>query len=165
MNFWVILTKLGLTLENGFINKFEECWICKTSHSLEDHHIIPRCSGGENGPQVELCAVCHSAIHKAAVSSTAVKESNLDQMATLEDKYNERWVSETMQLKGFTLASVIRSAAEAVKGDDNKTAKYATTWSGEDKRIINDLKTVLGVKSQDKVVRLALRSLHKKYYR
>ncbi|QJT70903.1 hypothetical protein GR7B_00105 [Vibrio phage vB_VcorM_GR7B] len=162
--YWEPLTKLGLKLENGYINIGETCWMCPTKNSLEDHHIIPRCSGGENGPQVRICSVCHSAIHKAAISAKCVKGEWVAGNAELKT-FNAAWTTETQLLKSYLLASVIRSAAQHVKGDDNKTAKYSTTWSGEYRKIISDLKNATGIRNQDKVIRLALKQLHQRYYK
>lgn len=38
------------------------CWVCGAS-STEDHHVVPRTYGGENGPQVSLCGNCHTCLH------------------------------------------------------------------------------------------------------
>ncbi len=41
------------------------CFFCGEENSvvLEEHHIIPRSLGGENGPTVVLCANCHKKLH------------------------------------------------------------------------------------------------------
>lgn len=51
----------------------ECCWLCdkpsnNPSSSFEDHHIIPRHLGGENGPLVLLCADCHTNTHACATN-------------------------------------------------------------------------------------------------
>ncbi len=44
-----------------------ECLICKVSESvMHRHHTTPRCRGGENSPQVDLCSSCHNILHSNA---------------------------------------------------------------------------------------------------
>ena len=49
-----------------------QCWVCSESSGLNNHHVIPQAYGGVNGPQVTLCAVCHSKVHATALKPAGV---------------------------------------------------------------------------------------------
>ena len=61
----------------------DACWVCgvrfKTSlppgpATREDHHIIPRNAGGEDGPEVSLCERHHAIAHKIAYTIQGKKD-------------------------------------------------------------------------------------------
>jgi len=42
-----------------------DCYICETQIiSYNGHHLIPRESGGEDGPVLDLCSDCHGNVHR-----------------------------------------------------------------------------------------------------
>jgi hypothetical protein len=54
-----------------------QCYICGVSNNaVEEHHVIPRSTGGELGPVVPLCANHHSLLHKAALQFVSKNPSN-----------------------------------------------------------------------------------------
>lgn len=49
-----------------------QCYICQQqTTTIEEHHIVPRFAGGEDGPTVNLCADCHAGIHRQALNLLA----------------------------------------------------------------------------------------------
>jgi len=48
------------------ISKPGECFICGATSNLQDHHIIPKCIGGENlkDNKAHLCDTCHKKVHQ-----------------------------------------------------------------------------------------------------
>jgi hypothetical protein len=38
----------------------DDCFACGLTRPCEQHHVIPRASGGEDGPTVPLCLSCHA---------------------------------------------------------------------------------------------------------
>ena len=58
-----------------------QCWACDvpfTNNLLpEDHHVIPRAFGGNDGPQVRLCSDHHSLLHKMAIMLVPEKQADL----------------------------------------------------------------------------------------
>lgn len=42
------------------------CARCGSTESLELHHVVPRCNGGENGETEVLCHRCHVQLHSQA---------------------------------------------------------------------------------------------------
>lgn len=53
------------------------CWVCKQTHGLNDHHVLPQAYGGVHGPQVTLCATHHTLIHTVALRNHATWETSL----------------------------------------------------------------------------------------
>lgn len=48
------------------IRNLDHCWVCLENVSLHEHHIIPQCYGGTDGPTVTLCATCHNGVHNVS---------------------------------------------------------------------------------------------------
>lgn len=160
------LRQLGLSTELRHINNFGECWLCSTKDSLEDHHIIPRCNGGENGPQVTLCGVCHAAIHKMAMHQY-VKSPEKDLQLVLPkliETYQSNW-NVTQALRAYFLSCSIHYTSKLVKNDSNKSARFSTKWTGKQRAMIRKLKTATGLKSQEEIIQLALNNLYARYFK
>lgn len=53
------------------------CYVCEESIGVNEvHHVIPRSRGGVDGPTVDLCPTCHSAIHMVARAMIAGKSGD-----------------------------------------------------------------------------------------
>lgn len=48
------------------VKKQGECFICGATTNLQDHHVIPKCIGGDKleNNKVQLCADCHKKLHQ-----------------------------------------------------------------------------------------------------
>lgn len=130
------------------------CFLCPLDSGLEEHHIVPQCYGGKDGPTVTLCGVCHTNVH--ALADKWGTSPALTALA-LSEVWNHT--------KALVLAKVIRRSKEAVKNDPNKTARFSTKFSGEMLRKIRRLKTVLPVTNQEQVIKYAIDALYTRYYR
>lgn len=42
---------------------------------MEDHHVIPQATGGENMPTIPLCGTCHSLVHAQALNILSQQEN------------------------------------------------------------------------------------------
>lgn len=128
------------------------CWVCQTTDtSFEQHHLVPRCFGGENGPTVTLCESCHTIAHENA--------ENIYHGHPLTT-YNE--VEKTT--RSHYLSRVIVNARLAVEASPtNKKYKFATTFnsSTHDKlvRLVSHYNS-----SQQKVIIYAINSLYAKLF-
>ena len=49
-----------------------QCPLCKSNMILvNEHHIIPQATGGSMGPTVNICALCHDALHQCSIKVLA----------------------------------------------------------------------------------------------
>ena len=92
------------------------CWVCPTTTSIEGHHVIPRCSGGTDGPIIDLCGVCHTLIHTLAESLNFNQEyRKLLSITELEH------LTGNGKIKVIDLSYVIQNSALLTKDSSNKT--------------------------------------------
>ena len=138
----------------------DHCWACGARFVTADppgtaneerHHIVPRAFGGENGPQVSLCDSCHSKVHKLALN---LVQDTSGWFASREHEQKIRY-----------LANVIANAKKAVQFDPNKKFPVSFKISRTEVEMIERLKSIFGVKSRDDVLRIALRSVYKNYFK
>ncbi len=143
-------------MDNGIpINqtlKLDYCWICLLNREpFEEHHIVPRHCGGDNGPTVTLCGGCHSTIH---VLANQIKKGNPI------TNYSDQLTRE----RALYLATVIANSELMVQENpENKRVVYSGffTWGTHQKlmRLSKFLKL-----SQPKVIKLALDELYKRNF-
>ena len=79
------------TPDSVFPSREDGCCVCGErdgSVSVHMHHVIPRSCGGERGPVVPLCAICHDAIHHAASLGITADDyaDRTDRKAALRDR-------------------------------------------------------------------------------
>lgn len=132
----------------------DHCWLCgvpKLSSATEEHHLVPRCYGGERGPTVTLCSSCHSRVHEAAES--LYKGNPL--VPFPEQDRRERCLY---------LATVIVNARLFLEraGDPNKRVVFSTFFDAETHNTLVKLTKHLNI-SQKKVIVFALKELAKKH--
>lgn len=155
--------RTGLKLEQGKINIKHDstCWLCKTFNGLEDHHIIPRCSGGENGPQVRLCGVCHTAIHNMAFNKKMMTGEHDLMARDIAFGFNRNWTDTLNTLCALNLSKIIYFAALAFNKDPNKKVKANLTLTGKENKMLTQLVKVLpGINSKEKAIKYAIRALY-----
>ena len=142
-----------LDLTPGTITNLGVCWVCDSTDTLEAHHCIPRCYGGEWGPQVVICAVCHGAVHKIADS----KQPAVDAPILLNQRANE------VLTRALRLATIILQARALVKDDPNKTVMFMDRFPAKTKQELRQLAKLLQ-KSQQLVVRHAIAHLYRRHF-
>lgn len=132
----------------------DRCWLCdapKSATKTEEHHLVPRCYGGEKGPTVTLCSSCHSRVHDAA--NALYKGNPLVPYA-----------SQAQRERCLYLATVIVNSRVAIEqvDDPNKRSVFTTWLDGETHTTLVRLTKHLGI-NQKKVFLLALKELAKKH--
>jgi hypothetical protein len=55
----------------------------------QEHHVLPRASGGIDGPTVDLCGTCHQTVHDAAKRMSKGKPAD-DKLAHLDELARSR---------------------------------------------------------------------------
>lgn len=127
------------------------CWCCHARQvAFEQHHVVPRHLGGENGPLVTLCGSCHTNCHTYATQLYKGKVT-ID-LSAYQGKASMPRLS--------YLAEVIRRATIAIEGTSGKKWKYATTFTDAEHDKLVRLAVLHG--SQDKAIRAALDLLYGK---
>ena len=140
------------------------CWVCKARFTtsdppgpanMESHHIIPRQAGGADGPQVTICDVHHTKLHKIALRMSSGKP------------YFDLLVGDLGEArkKVIWLASRVYMAFEAVKNDPNKKKVAVISLDGRKQEMIERLKKVYPtLKSREAILELALQHLYSKHF-
>lgn len=138
------------------------CWICQArflgdggTEPREDHHMIPRASGGVDGPTVTLCDSHHSKTHALA---TALKFSK-PYFGILRGESTER------SKKLLYLANLIHNADLATRNDPNKAATAVLILNARHKNMVDMLKKIYPqAKSREAILLLALEALYTKSF-
>lgn len=114
--------------------ELDHCWVCKVKFGgkeglrKNEHHIVPRASGGVEGPTVTLCADHHTLLHHIATRLITGKEYfDLLTHDVEKDK------------KLLFLASRVQAAALATKDDPNKRVLMPLSF---DAGMIQKLKSI-----------------------
>jgi hypothetical protein len=140
------------------------CWVCEVRFNTADppgpaneerHHIIPRQAGGTDGPQVSLCDVHHTKLHKIALRLKSKKP------------YFEFLVGESdpRKQKLLWLASRVYNAFELTSGDPNKKVAVVLALDSKSQAMIDKLKKVYpNLRSREAILNLALTSLYNKHF-
>jgi len=141
-----------------------ECWVCGARFSdvnppgpanREEHHIIPRQAGGVDGPQVSLCDMHHSKLHKIA-NRLSSKKPYFD---LLYGDFGER------QKKLLWLASRAYMAFQATSGDPNKKKMVVLELDQKKQYMLEMLKRVYPqAKSREAIYDLALAQLYQRHF-
>lgn len=126
------------------------CWACGVSESIHEHHIIPRSAGGINGPTVDLCAVCHNAVHKPQEEDSAFMDEDEHAIITLAKR---EW-----------LRNIIIDSIVSTKSDVNRPMTFSDRFPPLTSRQLRDLAAGLE-KPQNQIVRMAIAHLHNTYFR
>jgi hypothetical protein len=140
------------------------CWICEQRFVdsvppgpmlREEHHIIPRKAGGEDGPLVSLCDSHHAKLHKIA-NRLSSKKPYFD---LLHGESPER------QKKLLWLASRVFNAFEATRDDPNKAVSVLLTLDKGMQAKFDLLRKVYPqLKSREALVIFAINSLYQKHF-
>lgn len=121
------------------------CLICATQNPpFHKHHVIPRASGGEDGPLALLCNDCHESIHDAARKYISAEE-----YATLTMRKTDSWTDSLIRKKAERLIRIILDSEKLVRGNSNKSTKINLTLSGERNRKLEALAERLQMGKQD----------------
>lgn len=102
--------------------KLPFCWVCGkrfvadggTDPSLirNEHHVVPRAYGGENGPTVTLCSADHDLLHALATRLIAGDAPQGHQLL--------RGLNAARAARVLYLAGVVCDADRATAGDPNR---------------------------------------------
>lgn len=144
-----------LNLAFGAENSPNICWVCGLTTSLEEHHMIPRAYGGQDGPVITLCAGCHSCVHKLADYNA----QDLEYAHKLLKTDNKKSLTRLSEL-----AIIIAYSKQATKNDENKTIVFMDRFPASVNRQLKALAKVLK-KDQRTIVRLAIAQLYKVYFK
>jgi hypothetical protein len=134
------------------------CWVCKDtfSHAIkrEEHHVIPRAYGGENGPIVSLCDSHHTAIHEIA--------SHL----FLRKSFNHLLESDKQKTeKLLYLANIAYNARVLVENDPNKPRVIIIqNFKGDTHTKLVKLKTLYPKLSRSKIIEIAIQRLYNNHF-
>ena len=123
--------------------RLAHCWICQASVSLNEHHVVPRSYGGENGPTVTLCSDCHELIHKLADA----------------EAYDDHYMATP---KICYLVKVIVRARRAAHVIGGKNWKYSRVWTDGQHTKLMRLAKVYG--TQDSAINAALDMLYRSHF-
>jgi hypothetical protein len=159
-----MLNRKGTTMQQQPIANLPHCWVCGVRFSdqkppgpanREEHHIIPRQAGGSDGPQVSLCDVHHTKLHKIALRLSSSKP-HFDLLIGEPDaaKHKLLW-----------LASRVFTAFEVMKNDPNKKVMVLISIDRQKQLMIDRLKKVYPkAKSRESIYDLALTSLYQRHF-
>jgi hypothetical protein len=141
----------------------DHCWVCGVRFTdalppgpelREDHHVIPRRAGGEDGPTCSVCERHHGILHKIANHLSSGKPYfHLIEGHTTEQKKKLYW-----------LASRVYNAFQAVSGDPNKQVVAMIVLSRQEQEMIDVLKKIYPkLRSRESVINFAVQSLYKRH--
>jgi hypothetical protein len=146
------------------INNLPCCWVCDERFSdavppgplnREEHHIIPRQAGGEDGPQVSLCDGHHSKLHKIA-SRMSANKPYFDLIHGEPQAYHQ---------KLLWLAVKVRDAFAATADDPNKKRMVVMTLDQTRVKQLDRLRKVYpSARSREAMYNLALEMLYRKHF-
>jgi hypothetical protein len=139
------------------------CWICEVrfrnsvppgTASRENHHIFPRNAGGNDGPEVSLCADHHATIHKIALKIQAKKD------------FKPFLLGET-QIRAkrlLWLASMIVKAEKFAEDDPNKLLRNGVQLNSQETAMMKRIQSVYPDKSRSDLFRYGLYLLYRKHF-
>lgn len=131
--------------------KIGSCYICQENKLVQEHHIIPRASGGEAGPVVNLCASCHSATHAQAL--------NLESKGQKHDLFSEREWPRAKNIVEYIRLAIRKNREEP---DLNDPAQLFLKMTKGELKLLHMAKTDAGFKNLNKfaveIIRTYLRN-------
>lgn len=134
----------------------DHCWICfekRGKKNFEEHHVVPRSYGGENGPTVSLCCDCHTTAHKTADGLYA-KANPLVPYKTIISRERCLYLAQTI--------CSARSAIENINSE-NKRYVYSGFFDGKTHSKLVRLTEYLKM-PQAKVIKFAIEQLYKRFF-
>lgn len=136
--------------------KLDHCWICQDKDGLEEHHVVPRHCGGETGPTVTLCGICHYNTHQIRIPQYVKYGTQyITQLCS-------KWKGSGQVDQAVYLASVISKANEISKGSDHRPVKYMTTLDAATHRMLKLSAKGLGL-TQDQVVKEGIKVVYMRH--
>lgn len=155
----------GIDTGAKVVNDFGACALCYAQSSPEYHHILPVAFGGVDGPQIRLCADCHSSVHRVAISADykggVYSASSGVDLLTENEKWQCSRDPHTTRARAHWLVSVIVAGERSVQGNPNKITRKSLQLSGVEHTMVKELKAVIpGCKSQEDAIKFAIRLAH-----
>lgn len=143
------------------------CWVCSIKNvPFDEHHIVPRAYGGENGPLITLCGSHHTLVHNLGLYQLKQLTSYSEESTIEEaDSQSLQALSAQGKYRAMYLANVIAQAGFAVESDVNKTIKYAGEFTAGQNRKLNAIKLSLGVRSKHKALVMCINHMHKSLFK
>jgi hypothetical protein len=136
-------TPITVTLHLG------HCWACRKrfvkdggddpSLIRNEHHVVPRCYGGEDGPTVTLCSADHDLLHALATRMIAGDEWKGHQLIRGLDGIRAGRIA--------YMASVVLTADRATAGDPNKRFVLTLELAPAYRKKMEKLKSVMSARS------------------
>ena len=121
------------------IRNLNHCWVCGNTASLHEHHIIPQCYGGKDGPLVTLCASCHNGVHHVADGRV--------------DMTPDYWANKDISIrKSNYLVQAIHAARVATSTSQHKRAIVTLGLSAEDTEMLKRLQNHYGGMGREKTI-------------
>ena len=115
------------------------CWVCQRKFIscdgddpaviLNEHHVVPRANGGEDGPTVALCSAHHDLLHEIATQALCFKPF----------VHMTGNLPEDQSYRVMYLAKVVVDSTRAVKNDPNKRGQCTIVMDGATDRMLNAL--------------------------
>lgn len=131
------------------------CWVCDSTAYLHQHHIVPCCYGGTNGPTITLCGNCHGGIHDFSnlmpIKQVAALRPAQSIVPTWEAKHMARV---------YYLAHAIYLAEQHVLSSSKKWVKVVASLDPETHTKLIALKRLLSCSSQQQVITECIIKLH-----
>lgn len=143
-------------ISNNRLGNQDCCWLCNAPNNgivrFEDHHIVPRHLGGENGPLVFLCSSCHTNVHVVAEDWYKTRE------------FYSMYSNPVHTIRLRWLSGVICTAREELEksGKDIQNKNFAISGRLDFKthKKLSELASYMKI-SQLKVIKLAIDNLYK----
>lgn len=156
---------MGTTATNHPMTmQLPHCWVCGQRFvdskppgpmNREEHHVVPRAAGGEDGPTVSLCDRHHTVLHKIAMFLKSGKPYHMFLA-------NE---SKEAQQKIMWLAVKVYNAFELTKNDPNKRAMVLMTLDARQQDMVERLQKVYPkARSREAIFNQALLLLYAKHF-
>lgn len=135
----------------------DTCWVCNTSRlksQFEEHHVVPKCYGGEKGPCVSLCTSCHTLLHKNAEKIYANKYPMINYKSNLSKE------------RSLYLSTVVANARHAIEDDGHKNKKtvFTTTFNNDTHTKLVKLTRYYKM-SQKKLIEFAITHLYQRNFK
>lgn len=139
-----------------------KCCVCSALFDvIEVHHVIPQSCGGRDGATVELCGAHHSLIHFTA--DKFCRDYKAGQRSMNPETY--KWTGDDRPhwSNGWPLIQAIVKAQLDPDRNLNSVHSMRVVMTPAEREVIKRLQTVLGLSSQEKVIRTALAELAHKH--
>ena len=133
----------------------ERCVICKCASTiLHRHHVIPRCYGGRDGAQVDMCGDCHTTLHAYALAILAFQRNG--------KPIQNFWKTAEDEDRARPLVAQIVKAAQNYEGP--KEYKMMLTLDAETYNMLKFMKNNLAISSLEKTLASCIKLVYNMHH-